>query len=105
MTRRWDVVVTEAALADVREAALYMQDQLASPAAASRFVDEFEKRVDDLAAMPEGRAPVSDFELARLGYRWCLVGKFMMFCRTFHETQTAIVDRVLYGSSDWKSLL
>jgi toxin ParE1/3/4 len=101
----WDVIVTEAAFADAYDAARYMRDQLGSPEAAARFVEEFAERVDNLSAFPEARPVVSDEELAELGYRWGPVGKYMLFYRVDKKQRRVIVERLLYGARDWKSLL
>ena len=101
----WNVEVTETAYADALEAARYMRDQLGSKQAAERFIDSFEAQVEALATMPEGRPPVADYDLAKLGYRWCSVGKFMMFYRVNRDEHRVTVDRVLYGARDWASLL
>ena len=105
MTRRWEVCVTSAAYEDVREAAVYMRDSLQSPAAATGFIDTFEAQLEALETFPEGRALVADYELARKGYRWCPVGNFMLFYTVDVDAGTVYVERLLYGSRDWKSLL
>lgn len=105
MTDHWSVEVTETALDDVREAARYVRDQLGSPQAAARPIDQFEGQVSSLSVMPEGRPLVADYELARLGYRWCPVGKFMLFYRVDVVAHVVTAERLLYGARDWKTLL
>jgi toxin ParE1/3/4 len=102
---RWSVDVTNTAYEDLREAAAYMRDSLKSPGAAADFVAAFEAQVEALKTFPEGRPPARDHELARKGYRWCPVGKFMVFYTTDRATLRVIIERVLYGSRDWKSLV
>lgn len=46
-----------------------------------------------------------DYELARKGYRWCPVGNFMVFYTTDRERLRVVIERVLYGARDWKSLV
>lgn len=102
---RWSVEVTDAAYGDLREAAAYMCDALGSLKAAVDFVEAFEAQVEALETFPEGRALVRDYELARKGYRWCPVGNFMMFYTIDRERLRVVVERVLYGARDWKSLV
>ena len=47
-----------------------MRDTPLSPKAAKTFIDAFEEAVGDLSTFPEGRPLVSDFDLAKRGYRW-----------------------------------
>lgn len=102
---RWSVEVTETAYEDLREAAAYMRDALGSPKAATDFVAAFEAQVEALETFLEGRALVRDYELARKGYRWCPVGNFMVFYTTDRERLRVVIERVLYGARDWKSLV
>lgn len=101
----WAVEVTDAAYSDLWEAASYMRDVLRSPKAAKDFVLSFEARVDDLRTFPEGRPLVRDYELAQKGYRWSPIGSFMLFYTVDRDGRKVVVERVLYGARDWKSLL
>ncbi len=101
----WEVRVTETAFQDLREAAAYMRDVLCTPKSASSFIDTFEAAVERLATYPEARPPVSDYALARQGYRWTPVGNFMLFYTIDCVTRTVMVERLFYSSRDWKSLL
>lgn len=101
----WDVQVTRLAHADVREAACYMRDALLSPKAARDFVETFAAQVDALRTFSEARPLVHDYELARRGYRWCPVGNFMLFFTVDASAHAVMIERVLYGARDWKSLV
>lgn len=101
----WAVEVTDAAYGDLWEAASYTRDVLRSSKAAKDFVLSFEARVDDLRTFPEGRPLVRDYELAQKGYRWSPVGSFMLFYAVDRDGRKVVVERVLYGARDWKSLL
>lgn len=101
----FEVVVTESAFSDLREALTYMRTVLGSPKAARDFLDSFEAQVVALETFPEGRPLVHDYELSRMGYRWCPIGNFMLFFRVSKEARRVTVDRLLYGARDWRSLL
>ena len=101
----WNVLVTETAYQDLREAAAYMRDTLLPSSAAKTLIDAFEEAVGDLSTFPEGRPLVSDFDLAKRGYRWIPVGKFMLFYTTDRGTHTVVVERLLYGPRDWAKML
>ncbi|WP_130813101.1 type II toxin-antitoxin system RelE/ParE family toxin [Olsenella sp. Marseille-P4559] len=101
----WRVRLTDMAVADIREAAAYMADQLANPMAADDFLDEVQAKVDMLKKSPESYARARDFDLAKAGYRWCPVGSFLMFFIADDTHHFVCVERVLFGARDWKSLL
>lgn len=101
----WEVRFSQTAVEDVREAAHYMQRQLGAPKAATAFLDQIEEKVSLLESLPESCPLVRDFELSRVGYRWCSVGSFLMFFTTNDSSHTVNIERILYGARDWKSLL
>lgn len=105
MSESWAVEITEIALDDMREAVMYMRDALKSSQAAECFLEPFFEVADSLKTYPERRPLVRDFELARRGYRWCSVGNFMLFFTADGEARHVVVERVLYGASDWKTLV
>ena len=83
-----------------------MRDALLPPSAAKTFIDAFEEAIGDLSTFPEGRPLVSDFDLAKRGYRWVPVEKFMLFYTTNRDTHTVVVvERLLYGPRDWAKML
>lgn len=102
---KWHVVMTETALSDVEEAAWYMRRRLGSPKAACSFVRKVQGKVDLLSKLPLSCPSVTDGALAKVGYRWCAVGNYLMFFTIAEDTQTVCVERVLYGASDWESVL
>ena len=82
-----------------------MRDTLLSSKVAKTFINAFEEAAGDLSPFPEGRPLVSDFDLAKRGYRWVPVGKFMLFYATNRGTHTVVVERLLYGPRDWAKML
>ncbi|MGN0071984.1 MAG: type II toxin-antitoxin system RelE/ParE family toxin [Atopobiaceae bacterium] len=101
----WHVRLAETAVGDIREATIYISDQLLNPKAADDFLDEVQVKIDMLGKNPEAYPRVRDFGLARAGYRWCSVGNFLMFFNVDTTRHLVYVERVLFGSRDWKSLL
>lgn len=101
----WNVVMTEVALSDVEDAARYMQRRLNSPKAARAFVKKVQDKVGLLATLPLSCPAVTDGALARIGYRWCAVGNYLMFFTVDEVSRVVCVERVLYGASDWHGLL
>jgi plasmid stabilization system protein ParE len=101
----WRVRLADTAVADIREAAAYMSDQLMNPMAADSFLDEVQAKVDMLKKNPEAFSRVRDFDLAKAGYRWCSVGNFLMFFTADEAQHLVHIERVLFGARDWKSLL
>ena len=64
----WNVLVTETAYQDLREAAAYMRDALLPPSAAKTFIDAFEEAVGDLYVwhLQRGKKP----HLPTISFNW-----------------------------------
>ena len=101
----WKVVVTAVAERDLTDAMGYIRDQLGSPVAALRLLDEFEARVQALSNHPEAYPQVREARLSRFGYRWAPVGGYMAFFTTDRQSGTVTIERLLYGRSNWHAVL
>ena len=103
--RDWSVEVAATAEKDLVDAALYIQDVLLNPQAAARLLDCFEACVAELSNQPAFRPLVRDVRLARLGYRWAPVAGYMVFFTVNEPEHTVVIERFLYGRSDWRAVL
>lgn len=101
----WHAYVTDEAKSDLREAAVYMREQLHSPKAALDFLDSADKAVSKIEINPFAYPPVSDFALARAGYRRRSIGNFTMFFTADEKSRSIFIERVLYAPSNWPEKL
>lgn len=94
---------TRLAAAD-RDAILsYLASRANSPVAASKYLDELERAVRLICDYPELHPLSRDEHLARLGYRSCLVQRYVVLYKMVGET--VVVGRIFHGSQDYAKLV
>ena len=103
--RKYAVVVTETAERDLAGIVDYVSRRLSNPSAALKFLDAFDKLVEDLESMPQSHAIVRDELLALAGYHWSPVGTYMAFFTIDEEARVVNVERVLHGTMNWREIV
>lgn len=95
----WEVRVTPQALEQIRDAVVYVRDELCMPQAAQRLFDDLTAAIDGLSTMPR-RFRVVDVEpLLSAGVRRMNVRKYSVFYTVSDgERHVVHVFAVLYGT-------
>jgi len=73
------------------------------PSAAEKMADQFEKSLKLLEIYPQSGRIARQKELARLGYRYFVVGNYLIFYVI--RPQFVLVHRILNGARDYLKLL
>jgi len=74
-----------------------------SPKAALEYYDLLTERIANLSDMPERCARPRDLALAAKGYRYLVVRNYLVFFIVAGDTVQ--IHRILYGRSDYQSIL
>ena len=74
-----------------------------SPEAALQYYDLLTEQIASLSSMPERCARSRDLILAAKGYRYLILKKYLMFFIVAEDTVQ--IHRILYGRSDYRSIL
>lgn len=74
-----------------------------SPEAALQYYDLLTEQISSLSSMPERCARPRDLVLAAKGYRYLIVKKYLVFFIVVGDTVQ--IHRILYGRSDYQSIL
>lgn len=74
-----------------------------SPNAALQYYDLLTEQIASLSSMPERCARPRDLVLAAKGYRYLIVKKYLVFFIVVEDTVQ--IHRILYGRSDYQSIL
>lgn len=74
-----------------------------SPEAALRYYDLLTEQIAGLSSTPERCARPRDLVLAAKGYRYLMVKKYLVFFIV--KGDTVQIHRILYGGSDYRSIL
>ena len=99
------VETSKSAAQDMREAVAYIAGKLHNLPAANRLHDEADKAIFSLEEMPHRHPIVQDKHLASLGFRFFPVRNYLVFYIVREESKTVVIERFLYGKSDWASIL
>lgn len=100
----WEVSMTLAAEDDVKSTIAFLKRTSGTKAAAT-FFDVVQKAVLRLEKLPLSSTPVRDERLAKLGYRWLPIKNHLMFITIDENARHVYVERILYGSVDWRAFL
>ena len=74
-----------------------------NPTAADRLLTRIEKDLNTLSSQPMlGRIP-RDHDIARLGYRYLIIGDYLAFYRL--EPAVVLVHRIFHGARDYSDIL
>lgn len=99
--RNYEVKLLRIAEEDLNEIAEYVSTD--SPASADKLLDRFENAFANLSRHPYiGKAP-NESELARLGYRYVVLGNYLIFYKI--EQETVLVYRIIHGARDYKKII
>lgn len=91
------------ALAEQDLADIYDYVAAQNPTAADRLLTRIEKELGRLSTQPLlGRIP-RDPDIAKLGYRYLIVGDYLAFYRT--EPAVVLVHRILQGARDYTDIV
>lgn len=101
----YSVNITEAAEADLRDAAFYISGKLKNKTAADRFLEAVDKELSALCDMPQRNPLVRDTFLASNGVRMQMIKKYLAFYIIREESSSVTVIRLLHSRRDWLTIL
>ena len=98
----YEVRLLPVAVGDLGSIANYMTRELGSPAAAERFLEEFDQRVSTLADLSYRRRVYVPIRPLAHEFRALAVGSYLAFYWIEEEpAPVVVVARVLYARSDY----
>lgn len=97
--------ITGKAERDLSEAADYIEFTLLNPKAADDLLDTAEKKINELAFMPEKYKTVDDPVLAAWGIRLIVINNYLAFYVIDKEARIVHIVRFLYAKRNWISIL
>jgi len=101
----YKVMVTESAHMDIRESVRYIAEELQNPIAAGRLLNDAYNAIDSLEEMPQRHALVKNELLARLGFLFIPVRKYLIFYIVREDTRSVTVERFLHGRRNWMNII
>jgi len=99
--KRYDVRLLRVAEDDLNDLLDFIRAE--NPAAAQDLLTRIEKKLAILSTHPLlGHVPDDD-ELVRMGYRFLVVGNYLIFYTV--EAPTVLIHRIIHGARDYLDLL
>ncbi len=103
--KEYNIVISEAAKADIAEAADYIKFVLKNPKASDDLLDEIEGKVKSLRTMPQIHQIIDDPVLGGFEVRAVLIKNFMAFYLIDETENNVKLVRFLFQKSDWISIV
>lgn len=101
----YNVVISPSANADLFNALKYIAHELENPQAATKLADGVEACYEALADFPAAHELCRDLVLARMGYRRCPVGNYLVIFRIVEDVHDVRVVHIFHASQNYLSSL
>ena len=102
---KYNILITNAAVADLNSAVDYIEHFLLNPQAADDLLLETEKTIMDLAVFPEKCSLVTDPVLNAWGIRLTTVKDYLVFYTVSEEERCIFIVRFLHSRQNWNAIL
>ena len=97
----YKLIVAELAHRDLDNIVSYIAIQLATPIAATNFLDEVEKCYSNLKSNPLMYERCHDVRLEKEGYRKATIKNNVLVYKVDEAAKAVIIHRVFYGAQDY----
>lgn len=102
---KYNLVIAEAAEADLDGIADYISYELKEPNTALKQLARIQEAMATLEELPERHSLVQDKYLAAKGIRKLPIDNYVIFYTVNKSANTVNIVRVLHGRRDWESIL
>jgi addiction module RelE/StbE family toxin len=94
------VKYSEQAAGDLADIIKYISDELCSPQASERFYKAVNEKLELLSEYPYIFPLHHDEKLSAEGYRFAVIGSYLMFYLVNENASVVYIARILYGKRD-----
>ena len=102
---KYNILYYPLARSDIEGIGDYIANTLFAPRAAAELLGKIRRAIEILQDFPLSGATIEPQEGLTLPYRWLKVENYMIFYTVDKTKQTVTVMRILYGASDYFSIL
>ncbi|GIO04363.1 addiction module toxin RelE [Brevibacillus reuszeri] len=103
--KKYSIVITEPAEADLLGIADYIAHELKEPTVAKNLMAKLAEAIGELEQLPFRYEIVSDERLANQKIRKLVVEKYIVFYMVSQNNMLVTIVRILYGKREWNHLL
>lgn len=105
MESKYQYRLSQKAEADLDDIVSYIAVELSNRQAASDFVDNLEKVIDQTCCFPESGSHVNNEFLSNTAVRKQLVGNYIMYYLSVAEERMIYIVRIVYGKRNMDEIL
>ena len=99
------VLINDIADYEIHSSLEYIEYVLYEPTAARKLWSKIEKKKQYLAMNPYMYPAISVPNLAKKGFRFVVIGNYLMFYKINEAKKAVLIFRFLYGRRNWQELL
>ncbi|MBR1445230.1 MAG: type II toxin-antitoxin system RelE/ParE family toxin [Firmicutes bacterium] len=102
----FDVVVSDLAENDIKEAALYISNELKNPQASQDLLNLISEKINDLSYFPYSYPICSEDPILKsCKFRILPIKNYLIFYRVNEKEKYVIITRFLYKRRNWVDIL
>ena len=101
----FNLIITDKAKADIREALAYIKNSLCNEKAAAELADFITSEIHSLKKFPFSGPIVADRFLSENGFRFLLIKNFKAYYIAEKSKKTVTIIRFLYAGRDYENIL
>jgi toxin ParE1/3/4 len=105
MDIKYDITITESAQKDLENIYFYISEELLEDETASNIISELKEKIFSLDSMPGRYALVSDFSLAKRGYRHINVKNYIILYLVDEKKKNVTIARIIHGRMNYSKYL
>ncbi len=102
---KYSVKLSSKAVKDIKQIIKYIKKELKEPIIAAKYAELFIKETSELEHFPERHPIIPEDEVKFKNVRRLPVKNYNVFYRINEDNKIVTVERVLYGSYNWKEKL
>lgn len=105
MASNYQFRLSNKAESELNQIVAYFASELSNPQAASRFLDNLEKAIDDICAFPESGTPVNNEFLSSSRIRKKFIGNYILYYFPDASQKTIYGLHIVYGKRNLEEIL
>ena len=101
MQEKYEIQISLRAKNDLINIVKYIKDELKEPSIAKKYASIIKEKIRDLEYNPQRYSIVDNNAIKDLQVRKLIIKRYIIFYRVSENKRIVIIDRILYGASNW----
>lgn len=90
---------------DLKRIISYIKNELREPVIAKKYANLIKQEIKILEYMPQKFSVIDSEVLKDNNFRKIVIKNYIVFYRVNEESRIVNIERILYGKTDWQSIL